>query len=242
MILHIPHSSIKISEDVHIPNLEDSINLMTDWYADELFQLSTATRVVQDLSRLVVDVERLPNDAMEMYGKGKIYTSDVFGYPIIRDKDISHYENIYNNYHKWFNATVAGYLSYFPAVVVVDCHAYNKKPLNWENSGHRPDICIGTNFDHYPIGLIDQIAKFFMSKGLSIGYNTPYSGAIIPSRFVSNPNVYCVMIEVKKSLYINNVYEKRDGFFDILQSVITEALGLIDEWETKKDNEFWKNL
>ncbi len=242
MILHIPHSSTKMFEGVIVPNLRDSINLMTDWFADELFQFPTATRVVQNLSRLVVDVERLPQDTMERYGKGKIYTTDVFGYPILRDAEPHIYEGLYNNYHTWLNTTVAGYLSYFPIVTVVDCHTYNEKPLNWENSGYRPDICIGTNHDHYPIGLVDELAKFFMSEGLSVGYNTPYAGAIIPSNFNSNPNVYCIMIEVKKSLYLNSRYEKRNSFFDDIPYIITGALRLIDDWENKKESEFWKNL
>jgi len=243
MILHIPHSSTKMLDGIQVPNLRDSINLMTDWFADELFQFPTATRVVQNLSRLVVDVERLPQDAMERYGKGHIYTTDVFGYPILRDAEPHIYEGLYNNYHTWLNTTVAGYLSYFPLVVVVDCHTFNPQPLNWEfDNGDRPDICLGVNSTHIPENLVFILADYFKREGLSVGINVPYHGSIIPSQFVDSSDVYSIMIEVKKSLYINSRYEKRNGFFDDMQYIITGALRLIDDWENKKESEFWKNL
>lgn len=244
MILHIPHSSTKMFEGVYMPNLRASINLMTDWFADELFQFPTASRVVQDLSRLVVDVERFPNDAMEICGKGYVYTTDVFGYPIIRDSEPFVYRGLYDNYHTWFNTTVAGYLSYFPVAVIVDCHTFNSLPMFWESDScdNRPDICIGVNSTHIPENLVFILADYFNSKGFLVNINNPYSGAIIPSQFIDNPNVYCIMIEVNKSLYLNNIYEKINGSFEDLQHIITGALGIIDEWESKKEDEFWGNI
>jgi N-formylglutamate amidohydrolase len=241
MILHIPHSSPKVTEDVHVPYLQESVNLMTDWYADELFQFPAASRVVFDLSRLVVDVERLPNDPMEDHGKGRFYSTDVFGYPILRDREMDHYGDIYRDYHTWFSGSVHGYLSYFPVVVIVDCHTFNNNPLNWEAPGKRPDICIGVNGINFPHELVYIVTKSFEKRGLSVAINRPYVGSIVPEDFIGNNNVYSIMIEVNKSLYLNNKYEKKKAAFRSTQFIITEALRQIDEWESKKEDEFWRN-
>lgn len=239
MILHIPHASTKMHDSVTVPDLEDNLILLTDWYTDELFQHKMASRVVADISRLVVDMERVPNDRMDDVGKGRFYTDNVDGIPIIR-KLSKAYEFLYENYHDWLNTTVAGYLSYFPIVVVVDCHSFNPIPLPWETYGERPDFCIGVNKTHVPEGLVDILNEYFNGQGFSVGINTPYSGAIIPRNFINEPNVFSIMIEVNKRLYLNNDgYEKRSGRFDDTKFVISEALELINEWEDKKEDEFW---
>ena len=243
MILHIPHSSTKMIYGVDVPNLEKNLNLLTDWYAGELFQHSTASRVVANLSRLVVDVERLPGDPMKEFGKGRFYSTDVDGNPIIREPS-EIYKNLYSDYHDWLNTTIHGYLSYFPVVVIVDCHTFNPEPLPWERIfEERPDICIGINDTHIPEGLVDILKNYFENEELSVGINTPYSGAIIPRDFIKRSDVYSIMIEVNKSLYLNNDgYEKRSGRFGDTQYGISQALGLINDWESKKEAEFWNNL
>ena len=243
MILHIPHTSTKMIEGIQVPNLQKNLNLLTDWYVDELFQHSTASRVVANLSRLVVDVERLPGDPMNEFGKGRFYSTDVDGNPIIRVPS-QIYKELYNDYHEWFNTTINGYLSYFPLVVVVDCHSFNPEPLPWESKiPKRPDFCIGVNDTHVPEGLAEIISDYLRKMGYSVGINTPYSGAIIPRNFVKRSDVYTIMIEVNKSLYLNNsVFDIRPGFFGDTQFAISMVLELINDWENKKEVEFWKNL
>jgi N-formylglutamate deformylase len=66
VILHIPHASILIpdkegySADWDVVNRE--VNLLTDWFTDELFAHDHIVRVVSPVSRVFCDVERFPDD------------------------------------------------------------------------------------------------------------------------------------------------------------------------------------
>src|SRR5665811_2008707 len=87
-VIHVPHSSTRIPDDVRAQllldddELAEELRLMTDARTDELAALAArqvAPRLwlfVNHLSRLVVDPERLPDAHEEMYdvGMGAVYT------------------------------------------------------------------------------------------------------------------------------------------------------------------------
>jgi len=64
MILHIPHSRTGLIDEVEINNLDENINLLTDWYVDSLFNHEAAQKLIFNYSRFVVDVERFRSDPM----------------------------------------------------------------------------------------------------------------------------------------------------------------------------------
>ncbi|SPD75867.1 hypothetical protein PITCH_A770005 [uncultured Desulfobacterium sp.] len=83
MILHIPHSSnvipMNLRDQIVLSNddLAAELILMTDAFTDELFDFPEATTQRFPISRLLVDVERFPDDAtepMSEVGMGMIYT------------------------------------------------------------------------------------------------------------------------------------------------------------------------
>jgi N-formylglutamate deformylase len=63
IILHIPHSSIKIPlKDGFIVNeeiLENEILILTDWHTNDLFHAEDQHLVITDFSRIFCDIERL---------------------------------------------------------------------------------------------------------------------------------------------------------------------------------------
>lgn len=234
MLLHIPHSSIKMIDSVKVPNLDRNINLLTDWYADELFDYpgERAEKFVFPYSRLVVDVERFKNDHMESVGKGYLYKNDVDYNDIVRDNDIG--DKMYNEYHYSLNTLVNQYFTLFPVLVIVDCHTFNDNPLPWDNlSGYRPDICLGIDLNHTPVDLYFTVLDYFANKGYIVGTNDPYSGTIIPSQSTDNENLFAIMIEINKKLYLNIEYKKSSNF-DKTKEDITGALDIIYEWQEKK--------
>ncbi len=88
ILLHIPHASLFIPENVRPTflidqkELERELLLMTDRYTDELFQLESAERLVFGVSRLVVDPERFADDAdepMAKRGMGAVYMRTASG-------------------------------------------------------------------------------------------------------------------------------------------------------------------
>lgn len=225
MILHIPHSSDNLlGRDIP---LQDRL-LLTDWFTDELFSASgIGERIQFDVSRFVIDVERFPDDKEPLYkqGFGICYTKTLDGKDIeVRDKD--KLLERYNDHHKKLNSLTSFHLGLFPKVVIVDCHSFNEDLVE-----AKPDFCIGYN-KHEPF--MDTMKKHIEANGYTCEFNSPYSGAMVPSHFIENPDVYSVMIEVNKKLYMDIIDDKpvkKDNFNDF-QKFILSLLDIIDEFES----------
>ena len=110
MILHIPHSSTVIPCNngfvVSGRELNTELQLLTDWYTDDLFMQKVTVNIIAPFSRLFCDVERFPDDDVEVMSKvgmGALYTTRDDGQPlrivtpelrtrIIRDYYLTHHE------------------------------------------------------------------------------------------------------------------------------------------------------
>jgi N-formylglutamate deformylase len=234
MILHIPHSSTVFPEPVGASN--NDINLLTDWFVDELFVHSNSSRVVFPYSRLFCDVERYRDDAdepMAEKGHGVVYRKGATGNVIERSPDDEEAVrvNYYDKHHKEFAKTVREHLTMFPKVVIVDCHSFSDTPLVHEESGFRPDICLGYN-EHFE--LVDELADYFVGKGYDIGFNDPFSGAIVPEEFKDDPRVESILIEVNRSLYLTDKYGKNVEF-DFIKDILSGALNIVSKYEVTFD-------
>lgn len=227
MILHIPHSSTKMINGVTVPNLQDNLNQITDWFTDELFEHDN--RIVFPYSRLCVDVERFENDAMDRFGKGVIYWSDINGEDIER-RVSGHTLMVFYRFHhaQLFNSVTEN----DDTIVVVDCHSFPNKPLPWEDKSviERPDICLGVDEDCTPDDLKYRLIDYFIKNDLMVQQNYPYVGTIIP---VKKKNVKSIMIEVNRKLYLDDKYNKNKNFSNT-KCIIDGALNIISQWE---DNE-----
>ena len=86
-----------------------------------------------------------------------------------------------------------------------------------------PDFCIGTT-EQTPKELVDLVQDFLIDYDVKINY--PYCGSMIPDKFVGNPDVFPIMIEVNKKLYINN-----EDDFNNIKIVINQLLDVIAKYE-----------
>ena len=69
---------------------------------------------------------------------------------------------------------------------------------------NRPDFCIGTDAFHTPPGLLRATESAIRSHGYSVGINSPCSGSLVPAAtYRRDPNVWSVMIEVNRKLYMD---------------------------------------
>lgn len=220
MILHIPHSSTNIPNG-DIPNL-NQLNLMTDWYTDELFSHDSADRLVFQYSRFYCDVERLIDDPLDQKGLGVFYTHDYDGNEY-RKRDKEMLEVVFKDYHEWhkkLRQCASNALSYIPNVVVVDCHSFH-------STDSEVDICIGVNDSNTPKELVDTVKCHFEKFGYCVKINDPYEGAIIP---FDDKHLFSIMIELNKRLYLNDEYQKNENF-KLLKTQISECLDLIHYFE-----------
>ena len=234
-ILHIPHSSRYIPEDcknlffLTENELQEELIRMTDSYTDELFDVPNVpeeNRVVFPYSRLICDVERFRDDAKESMaarGMGVCYEKTSCLEPL-KEVTESHRQemlSLYDQHHLALTDAVNRALNAGGKVLLIDCHSFSSEQLPYEKNGkeekqpERPDICIGTDLAfHTPCWIRNFLRKKFRSLGYSVKENYPFQGTLVPMQhYYKDIKVQSVMIEVKRSLYMDEkTGEKSDGF------------------------------
>ena len=229
MILHIPHASTLFPNKdgfvIDDKELNAAIHRQTDFYTDELFYSKKSITIKAEFSRIFCDVERFVEDAdeiMSQVGMGVLYTKNEDG-KIIRKVSNVLKEAILNEYyfkhHNKLYEAVHNQLLCNNNALILDCHSFPNKPLNTaiNTTPIRPDFNIGTDSFHTPNELLEAAKEYFDGSGFSLGINTPYSGSIVPMEFYQkNNDVHSIMLEVNRSLYMNETtLEKKDNFNNV---------------------------
>ena len=245
LVRHIPHSSTLIPTElrsdfvVSDEELQSEILRVTDRYTEELFADPDSEAVVFPISRLVCDPERFLPDAHEpaaKVGMGVCYTHGSKGQEIrkldsvARNSIISSY---YHPHHAQLNEIVAKHLEQFDESFVLDCHSFPTKPLPTEDliNIDRPHFCLGFVEYHAPEELILEIKLGLEAQGYSVSLNSPYQGSLIPSEyFQKEPSVLGLMVEVNRSLYMDELTGKKSESFDAIKSLI--RLKIIEKIKT----------
>lgn len=240
IVLHIPHASTYIPEDVRPTllldddELEDELLRLTDHFTDELFGrlIAGAAEIVFPVSRLVVDPERFEDDRLEpaaRHGMGVIYTrgsrGQVLRAPPTAKQRGALLGRFYYPHHRRLAAAVQERLTAFGRCLVFDCHSFPRIPLPTERSGFRPDICIGTDPFHTPSGLRDAAVSAFESVGFSVLVDHPFAGAIVPATWHSHDQrVSALMTEVARWLYMDELSAERCCDFNLVREQLRSVL------------------
>ena len=228
LLIHIPHSSTAVPEDVRKgilltdKALAQEILTVADLYTDALFELEGAARIRNEYCRIVFDPERFRSDdaePMARFGMGAIYVSTVDGRtmrtlsPEDREALVRRF---YDPYHAAMDQAVSRIIEQNGKCLIVDAHSFSSKPLPFETdqSLNRPDICIGTDDFHTPEELTTAVEEYFARQGLSTKRNSPFAGALTPMKhYRKDRRVLSMMIEVNRRLYMNEATgEKLAGF------------------------------
>ena len=211
VFLHIPHSSTHlINRDNILLNdseLKRELFYSTDWFTDELFFLDDATKIKFNTSRLEVDVEKQDDEKEEgfKYGRGKFYTKTFDGKTLkILPDDMSQYNDLYKNHTLNFSSQLNQAISLYNYVFVIDCHSFDEEYASHFSSDEMPDICLGVNSTNYNSNLLTDAQKLFEELGYTVKINTPFVGSYLPPGFENNENVFTMMIEINKKLYMEN--------------------------------------
>ncbi len=222
MILHIPHDSTVIPSDVRaqflLPDteLELEIQRMTDHFTHALFaEPNNNSNVVRaPVSRLVVDVERFPDDSQEPMaarGMGALYEVTSHLAPLRRsltqEERLVLMKNWYHPHHERLEVQVADCIDRYGKCFVLDAHSFPNVPLPYEMADAaavRPDICIGTDPFHTPPELSKAFVEAFSEHGWTVAVNDPFAGALVPvSRYSRDSRVSAVMVEINRDLYLD---------------------------------------
>jgi N-formylglutamate amidohydrolase len=241
VVAHVPHASVAIPDEVRAELVIDDAGLrgevvrLTDWHTDELFAWLAGhgvTLFVNRLSRLVYDPERFLDDSLEpaaAVGQGVVYVRGSLGQPL-RDVDAARrarrIEQLYQPYHAALDAVVEGMLRRAGVCTILDCHSFPSQPLPSEldQAADRPEICIGTDAVHTPPSLAEAVRSAFASEGFVTKPDSPFSGAFVPVGHASDERVRSVMIEVRRSLYVDEATTQRGSGYEALQAAIERAI------------------
>lgn len=221
VILHVPHSSRVVPEDVRGDivlddrALETELDHITDAHTAEIAAAAADEaalrpwRFVNELSRLVVDPERFPDEREEMQavGMGAVYTRTTHREPLRRpDFDGSSLvERYFRPYARAMTDAVADRLRAVGRAVVVDVHSYPTAPLPYElhGAGPRPPVCLGTDAFHTPPWLLDAAREAFGRLG-ETGLDSPFAGTYVPLRYYGqDARVTALMVELRRDGYMS---------------------------------------
>ena len=217
VVLNIPHSSLVIpkwaaSDMIISPDeLSSLAQFMVDKDVDQLWEfVPEANKQVATVSRLVVDAERYRCDneePMASLGMGLYYTHTPEG-KCFRLKSERAYRKcleIYDEYHGAFEKKVSDCLQANGSCIILDCHSFHDA-MEYTGfcSEDFPDVCIGVN------GIITEEARYvsevFRQFGYSVEINRPFSGALVPLRFLEDERVTSIMIELNRRIYDNAAF------------------------------------
>ncbi len=250
VILHIPHDSSVIPSDVRpqflVSDAELKLELqrMTDHFTLALFAEphGDATVVRAPVSRLVVDVERFPDDSAEPMaarGMGAVYEVTSHLAPLRRQLSPVEREALmltwYHSHHNRLEAAVTDVVERYGRCLIIDGHSFPGAALPYENADpavERPDICIGSDPYHTSKMLEQAFVEAFDRNGWHVAVNDPFAGALVPaSRYRVDPRVTAVMVEVNRNLYLDSVsFEPNSQYVAIAVKVKEYCLDAIERW------------
>lgn len=241
-VVHVPHASAVVPEEIRATlslndeELRHELLIMTDWHTDALFSLTkdTATTVLFPVSRLVVDPERFADDSQEPMaskGMGVIYTETSDGKALRQGLSTLERGRLLDAYYHPHQRRVQGAatdaLSIHGKCLLIDAHSFSSKPLPHEpdQSPNRCDICIGTDNFHTPSWLVEWLTAAFEKRGFAVAVDQPFSGTFVPTcLYHDNRSVVSVMIEVNRSLYMDEAAGRQLSSFDRFQSDLGQIL------------------
>ena len=212
VLIHVPHASMYIPEEYRqtalIPQeeLEEENRFMCDTGVLQLIPEAFAENaLIFPYSRLYCDVERFRDgsEPMEAYGMGYIYTRDSKGRKMFRptDSHCAEVSAIYEQHHEELNRRAESILAEHGRCLIIDLHSFSDETVNrlfgWTDF---PDVCIGTEPDYYSQEVVESIAGFCRGLGLSVAFNYPYRGSLVPNRYYGKKDtgIVSVMLEINK--------------------------------------------
>lgn len=218
VILHVPHASTSIPDEVRAgillddAELADELAAMTDADTDTVADEAAARAAVRSwifvnrCSRLVVDPERFPDEREELNdsGMGAVYTRTSTG-AVLRDPSSAEGEQLIDRYFTPYAEGIAQLaaerLAAVGSITIVDIHSYPQEPNPYElhQDGPRPELCIGVDDFHTPPTLVEAVRAAMPTDDTAI--NSPFAGCYVPmDQYQQNAYVCAVMLEIRRDV------------------------------------------
>lgn len=244
LVAHVPHSGVRIPADVRRfllvddERLEAELLALTDWHTGQLYGPPTVAAggvaLVNRLSRLVVDPERLPDarEPLTPFGLGAVYTRTSDGVALRPERDAAVRVALLDRYlQPWADTAdrlVTDALDRHGRCLVLDGHSFPSRPLPYEDPAlARPDVCLGFADPHTPRALVDELTDACRARGLTVAHNQPFAGAYVPlARFGLDPRVTAVMVELNRAGHLDETTAERGPGFAATADLVRDLVGL----------------
>lgn len=257
VLLHVPHGSRriprKVREGITLDDaaLERELDHITDAHTAELAATATAIapaapwRLVNNLSRLVVDPERFPDEREEMLavGMGAVYTRTTHR-ERLRPPETDATPLLDAYFHPYADAMTRAVEERIAAAgraVIIDVHSYPTVPLPYElhGTGPRPPVCLGTDPFHTPPELLAAAEAAFGSRvgRDGLGHDTPFAGTYVPLRYYgTDRRVTALMIEIRRDTYMSEPGGPAGPGLDTLAGALAELVEALSRPSSSPDN------
>lgn len=210
ILITIPHASYAVPEEIrkNMKITDYEIQQHADLFTDQIYDVSTAYQVSATVSRLVVDVNRSPDDLPidnTLSDKGVVVGISENGNHVY--STLPTQQNIAERIAKYHDPFHQKITALAPDMkFVIDGHSMRSiGPAMREDAGDsRADIVLGNRaYATCSREMMLFLFRFFREKGFSVKVNDPYDGRYIIGYHCSRKNLQGVLIEVNKSLYMD---------------------------------------
>ena len=235
---YIPASvraDLLLTEEELVRELDRVTDSLTDVMA---LESASAARLrpwlfVNELSRFVIDPERLPDarEVMERVGQGPVYMTTSQG-AVLRGKDDARRQDLMTAYfHPYSNAfadLVEARVGAVGGATILDIHSYrvHPHPNDLNHGQRRPLVCLGTDAFHTPPALRALVAQAFSSIG-DVLDNEPYAGTYVPLHFYGRSTaVASIMLELRADTHVDEQLRPTEGFRHVVAALTSVIDGL----------------
>lgn len=237
ILVSIPHGSIFVPAELRrLMNLTDfQIRKQTDPYTDVLFDVPNAYVIKGRINRLVVDLNRAPDDIEmehQLSNRGVVVSVDIDGDPIYKTPPSP--EMIAERVEKYHDAFHAQIEALKPTVkFLIDGHSMRSvTPSTKPDAGsERPDIVLGNR--HYiscSRVMTRKIMDFFEQRGFKVRVNDPFTGRYIIGYHCSRNGLPGIQVEINERLFMNpKTYRPYSKNIQALQVIMTELVEMIHD-------------
>jgi len=239
ILVSIPHASCVVPEEVkeYIELSEEDLKSYTDLYTNEIFTINNAHRVCCDVSRVIVDVNRAPDDISKEYelaAEGVTVHTTWDGKNVYKkEPSQEQVDALIKKYHDPYHEKVDDII---PQVrFLIDGHSFLPVgPKLKADSGHeRPDINIG-NVNYTSCTRVHTVffREFFQDRGYSVAINFPYVGKYILGHHCHRRRippflVPGIQVELNQGLYIkpdshDAIPERVEEFHELFEHLVSD--------------------
>lgn len=213
ILISIPHAGNVVPEEVQDAVLLSEHELLgyTDLYTDQIFNIDDVHVLKNDISRVIVDVNRAPDDISheyEMAAEGVTVHTTWDGKKVYQKEPSQEVvDQLIRKYHDPYHEQID---SIIPHVrFMIDGHSYLPvgPKLKKDSGEERPDINLGNmNFSSCSRKHTVFFREYFEDHGYSVRINFPYTGKYILGHHCHRRRippflVPGIQIEINQGLY-----------------------------------------